>query len=79
MITKFCTAQEAVKALQKHDKMVESFFEDPMTEAYGAPTGDFLNDFAAKERQILSFIIRNSPEGSEDHKMALGRLEKWMP
>jgi len=49
VITKFCTAQEAIKALQKHDKMVESFFEDPMTEACGAPTGDFLNDLGASD------------------------------
>lgn len=73
------TLKEAVKALKKHDLMVEGFYEDPMTEAMGVPTGDFQSDFDKKEKRILFFILQNAPEDSEERELALSRMEKWMP
>jgi hypothetical protein len=73
------TIKEAIENLKKHDKMVEDFYDDPMTKAIGAPTRDFQSDFDAKERKLLAIIIENAPDGSEEHEMALGRLDKWMP
>ena len=71
--------KDAVKVLETHDKEVEGFYNDPMTSAMGVPTGDFQLGFDAKERKILSYIVNNAPDGSEEREMALGRLEKWMP
>jgi hypothetical protein len=73
------TVKEAVEKLGEHDKMVEDFYNDPMMEAMGCPTGDFQEDFDKKERSLAFFILENTPKDSEDYKMAFGRLEKWMP
>ena len=70
---------EFVKELEEHDRSVESFHSDPMTEAMGAPVGDFQEGFDREERAILSNIVRTAEDGSDERKMALGRLEKWMP
>ena len=78
-IVGFGSVREAVEALKKHDENVAGFYEDPMTEAMGVPTGDFQRDFDVKERKILGFILENAPEGSEEQELALDRLDKWMP
>jgi len=73
------SVDHAVKLLREHHEMVEQFYDDPMTEAMGAPTGDFQRDFDAKERGILAYIIKNAPQGSEAYENALVGMEKWMP
>lgn len=73
------SVEELIEALQEHDKSVQSFYEDPMTEAMGAPTGDFQEGFDAEERLIICLIFEKAPHGSEEWEMACGRLEKWMP
>ena len=78
-VNKFKTVQEAVETLKEHDKSVEDFYKDPMTEAIGSLKGDFQRDFNMTERKILAFILKNAPKDSEEQEMALTRLEKWMP
>lgn len=70
---------ELLRALKRHDKMVESFYNDPMTSAMGCPTGDFQESFDRKERHILARISSLAIKNGSVEKMAFDRLEKWMP
>lgn len=70
---------QAMKQLRQHDRMVRAFYDDPMTEVSGCPTGDFQEDFDRRERKILAWLADNAPEGSPEREMALSRLGKYMP
>jgi hypothetical protein len=69
--------QHALELLEKHEQMVENFYNDPMTAAMGVPTGDFQSGFDVKEREILSYLVKNADE--EVKEMALERFEKFFP
>ena len=70
---------ELLRALNRHDEDVRSFYNDPITRAMYVPTRDFQESFDKKERHILCQIMALAPDGSKEQEMALGRLEKWMP
>jgi hypothetical protein len=76
---KIIKLKELIRKLKTHDEMVETFHNDPMTEAMGAPIGDFQSDFDKKERKILADIIECAPDYTEEYEMALDRMDKWMP
>jgi len=62
-MNKIRDVHHALELLDKHRKNVEDFYNDPMTEAMGVPTGDFQRDFDTKERGILSYLIENADGG----------------
>jgi hypothetical protein len=67
----------ALQMLDEHRKSVETFYDDPMTQAMGVPTGDFQEEFDTKERQLLFYLIENA------HGVirwdALAEVEKFLP
>jgi hypothetical protein len=65
--------------LTAHYRNVQAFYDDPMTKAYGVPTGDFQEDFDHKERALLAFIAERAKHGSKNHVFACKPLQKWMP
>jgi hypothetical protein len=74
---KIKSVTHALELLEEHRKSVQSFYDDPMTQEMGVPTGDFQEDFDADERHILWYLIENG-EGRvrED---ALAEAEKFLP
>jgi hypothetical protein len=73
------TINELRKQLTKLDRNVRCFYEDPMTEAMGAPTGDFQEDFDRKERSLCGRILNQARKGSRNYNFAFARFEKFMP
>lgn len=51
--------RKAGQALCYFNKACDRLFNDPMTAAIGAPTGDFVADFRRTARRMISKALRN--------------------
>ena len=58
-----------------------SLCEDLMTEAYGAPVDDFMEDYDRKERKTLGEIAHRAKEVNDQRATDFTNIafEKWMP
>lgn len=70
--------EEAIEKLKKLDESVNDFYNDPMTDSCGC-TDDFAKVFSNKEKNLLAFIIKNTEKDSNEWKMAMDQMDKFLP
>jgi len=69
---------ELVEVWNAHRNRVVAFYDDPMTTAYGVPTGDFQADFDKQERAICSAICEKADKDSELWQEAWAVLQSFI-
>lgn len=79
-MTKSLTSRaKALYAIHWYNDMVGRLLDDPMTEAYGAPVGDFCEVWARKHRQMLADCLKDPNNSKATRKLLLAELERYMP
>ena len=73
------TVEQMVDRVKEIDQNKRDMVDDPMTEAYGAPVGEFFEQWGREERALLGKIYVKTRLGSVRNRWAANRLERYMP
>jgi hypothetical protein len=67
--------------LARIERARNELLEDPATAAFGAPIGDFMEDYDRKEINVLARISRRAQAVGDiaARQFCLDAFEKWMP
>ncbi len=80
-LTRSTTIAARFAELARRERSRQMMVEDPMTEAIGAPVGEFFEEWDRLDRHTLCDIAEEAERLGEREVLAFARnsLERWMP
>lgn len=72
-------ARRACKVIPWLDEAMDCLCNDPMTEAMGAPVGDFYEDWSRRHRRMLTDCLDDPHNTPAVRRMLLDAFDRYLP